>query len=43
MLNCQNESMLDLLSLPFYDFGNFQTKGSFIDIFEQLREGLDVP
>ena len=29
-------------SLLFYDFGNFQTKGSFIDTFGQLKEGLDV-
>lgn len=29
--------------LPFYNFGNFQTKGSFMDIFPQLKEGIDVP
>ena len=43
MLNCQNESNIDFFSLLFYNFGNFQTKGSFINIFPQLKEGLDVP
>lgn len=40
---CQYESTIDFFLLPFYDFGNFQTKGSFIDIFPQLKEGIDVP
>ena len=42
MLNCQSESKINFFSLLFYNFGNFQTKGSFIDIFLQLKEGLDV-
>ena len=32
-----------IFSLPFYNFGNFQTKGSFFDVFPQLKEGLGVP
>ena len=42
MLNRQNESKIDFFSLPLYNFGNFQTKGSFIDISPQLKEALDV-
>ena len=33
MFNCQNDANIDFSSLLFYNFGNFQTKRLFIDIF----------
>lgn len=32
-----------LFSRPFYNFSIFQTKRSIIDLFPQLKEGLDIP
>lgn len=43
MLTVKTRQRSTFFPLPFSNFGNFQTKGSFIDIFPQLKEGIDVP
>lgn len=43
MLTVKTRQRSTFFPLPFSNFGNFQTKGSFIDIFPQLKEGIEVP